>query len=380
MRASFLSLAMALLALSYIPHAQAQTSAFTTNLSLGSKGSQVLALQKFLNRDSNTRIAAAGPGSPGNETSYFGVLTKAAVVRFQNKYAKEVLVPAGLGSGNGFVGAYTRAKLNALSVLATGLDVKNRVPSAATSTATSTATRVATSTDYLVTATEKTDIYAGDKKFTNYQDQITDAINATVVSRGSVPMQTPTTTATTFPSVVIGIPSPRSGAPGAKISLGGIGFTTNSIVYFGSDYVVRAVSKNAQGGISFSVPPLPPGAYDIAVRTGNTVSNTTPFVILGPESQPVRLDSVTPATVKYGETLIITGFGFTAQNNTVVTTHQKITSVPSSDGKTLSVTVAPESLRKYAKVSNGSVNLPMTVYVMNANGFSDSEKSFTLTI
>lgn len=380
MRVLCLSLAVVLVILPYASPANAQVNTFMNNLSLGSKGPQVTALQKLLNRDLDTRIAVAGPGSPGNETSHFGALTKAAVIRFQNKYASEILAPVGLGSGNGFVGARTRAKLNALSTLATSVDVKNTVPSAATSTATSTATRTVTSTDYLVTATEKTDIYAGDKKFTNYQDQITDAINATVASLGSVPMQTPTTTATTFPSVVIGTPSPRSGVPGTRVSLGGIGFTTNSIVYFGSEYVVRSVSKNSQGGLSFNVPPLPPGAYDIAVREGNTVSNTTPFVILGPQSQPVRLDSVSPSTVKYGEALTITGSGFTAQNNTVVTTHQTLTGVPSSDGKTLSVTVAPESLREYAKVSNGSVTLPMTVSVINANGFSGSEKSFTLAI
>lgn len=91
----------------------------TLNLSLGSSGEQVVMLQKMLNQDAGTRIALSGPGSPGQETSYFGLLTRAAVVRFQEKYASEILAPARLSSGTGYVGLYTRAKLNALSTVAT---------------------------------------------------------------------------------------------------------------------------------------------------------------------------------------------------------------------------------------------------------------------
>lgn len=94
-------------------------SLITANLFFGFSGAQVLALQQILNRDPATFIATAGPGSPGNETNYFGSLTKAAVIRFQEKYASEVLAPAGLSQGSGYVGSYTRAKLNALSARAT---------------------------------------------------------------------------------------------------------------------------------------------------------------------------------------------------------------------------------------------------------------------
>lgn len=87
---------------------------FNRNLSLGSNGTDVKCLQAILNLSSDTRVAAAGSGSPGNETMYYGPLTRMAVIRFQNKYAGDILTPTGLVSGTGFVGAATRTKLNSM--------------------------------------------------------------------------------------------------------------------------------------------------------------------------------------------------------------------------------------------------------------------------
>lgn len=89
-------------------------SAFPRNLQLGSFGPDVAALQRVLNQDPTTAVAVTGPGSSGNETDYFGPATKQAVIRFQEKYEAQVLVPNGIRSGNGFVGASTRAVLEAM--------------------------------------------------------------------------------------------------------------------------------------------------------------------------------------------------------------------------------------------------------------------------
>jgi len=70
--------------------------------------SDVKRLQELLNTDSDTQIAQSGVGSPGNETDYFGSLTKKAVQRFQKKYS----VASEGDAGYGYVGPATRAKLS----------------------------------------------------------------------------------------------------------------------------------------------------------------------------------------------------------------------------------------------------------------------------
>ncbi len=83
---------------------------FTRTLKVGMSGYDVKALQVVMNRDPETRVADRGAGSPGNETSYFGLATKRAVVRFQEKYREEILNPFGLNVGTGVVGQKTRNK------------------------------------------------------------------------------------------------------------------------------------------------------------------------------------------------------------------------------------------------------------------------------
>ena len=80
----------------------------SSNLYFGIKNSQVNCLQQFLVKEGGNIYPE------GLITGYFGSLTRSAVIRFQEKYKSEILLPFGLSSGTGFVGSSTRQKINQL--------------------------------------------------------------------------------------------------------------------------------------------------------------------------------------------------------------------------------------------------------------------------
>ena len=89
-------------------------ASFERWLKRGMSGDDIKCLQIILNSDSDTKLAESGAGSPGEETNYFGPLTRAAVIKFQEKFSSDVLAPWGLNRGTGFIGSTTTTKLNSL--------------------------------------------------------------------------------------------------------------------------------------------------------------------------------------------------------------------------------------------------------------------------
>jgi len=85
-----------------------QGFAFTRDLQFGSTGNDVLILQRIFNSFPFSVVATQGPGSSGNEGTFFGALTKAALVNFQ--------IGVGL-QATGIVDANTRAKINSMELI-----------------------------------------------------------------------------------------------------------------------------------------------------------------------------------------------------------------------------------------------------------------------
>ncbi len=94
------------------PAPAASGGTLSANLNIGMTNPQILILQQILNR-LGFSISATGPGSPGNETNYFGSLTREAVRKFQ--CAKGITCTGSEGTtGYGRVGPMTRSILNSL--------------------------------------------------------------------------------------------------------------------------------------------------------------------------------------------------------------------------------------------------------------------------
>ncbi len=77
----------------------------TRDLSQGVRGDDVKCLQQYLNSTGN-KVADTGPGSPGNETTFYGSLTKAAVAKWQ--------AANGVSPAAGYFGPISRAKYSSL--------------------------------------------------------------------------------------------------------------------------------------------------------------------------------------------------------------------------------------------------------------------------
>ncbi len=82
---------------------------FQKRLEKGSKGEEVKELQKCLSKltDNGQKIYPSGEVS-----GYFGKKTEEAVIKFQEKYHKDILDPWGFKEGTGIIGKTTRQKLN----------------------------------------------------------------------------------------------------------------------------------------------------------------------------------------------------------------------------------------------------------------------------
>jgi uncharacterized repeat protein (TIGR02543 family) len=89
----------------------ASTDFFGTNLTPGMQHDDVRGVQAFLNTRGYV-VSQSGPGSMGEETTYYGPGTKRAVKAYQEANADTILVPNGLSEGTGLLLGSTRMAMN----------------------------------------------------------------------------------------------------------------------------------------------------------------------------------------------------------------------------------------------------------------------------
>lgn len=101
------------------------TSVFNRDLKLGDTGDDVILLKQVLNSDFSTALMYLNNTAPAGSENLFDDATQGSVIRFQEKYASEILTPRGLAQGTGIVDATTRTKLNKILVSSATFAIKN---------------------------------------------------------------------------------------------------------------------------------------------------------------------------------------------------------------------------------------------------------------
>ncbi len=323
---------------------------FARNLSLGSSGVEVKALQQLLNSDTRTTVATEGSGSVGNETFYFGLRTKLAVIKFQELYAKDVLTPAGLTHGNGFVGSYSRARLVMLCVELNTLPGNGHVVPLPLPPPTPLPQPIS---PILPSST-------------------TSPIQASVSGLVGFKSETP----------VLMFLSSFVGSRGATVTLSMLGLTPTENTVHLDTYTIAHLNMTPDGGLEFVVPQdAPRGKHDLSVTNSKGTSNMSFFVVTDPKIPGPTVSGYTPTSGWLGTTVVVTGTGFTPTNNEVRIGYGWIKGLASSDGKTLQFTVSPDApgATTGADTPGIDMSVPLWFTVVNENGLSVTSP-FTLKI
>lgn len=334
---------------------------FNKNLEIGDKNEDVRELQKVLNENPATSVSFFDAGSPGKETDFFGVLTKNAVIKFQELYASDILRPFGLKYGTGFVGTATRLKLNSLAE-------KNNKKTALFSSQDISSSKTESSS-----AIRSYEVVSNPEQDKEYEVDIPNSTDLS--SFGAEPV-----------SVRVYNTSEYQVLPGDSVILTGEGFTpTANTLYLGESRSISNLSSDKEGSeISFMIPKdLPLGKYSIWVTNANGTSKSEIIKIYivvtnNPAERPV-VEKVEPAEATIDSEIIVSGKGFTASGNNIYSGFGDIMNIASSDRKTLKF--KPSSMAQMVKLQdNKTLNIPIEIwfYVANENGYNKEPASFII--
>jgi hypothetical protein len=191
--------------------------------------------------------------------------------------------------------------------------------------------------------------------------------------------------------LMIAFPSRYSASPGQTVTLTGAAFSTEATtVELGSTYSLT-IPARSRTSLDFTVPMnATPGEYPITVRVGSAAATTSaPFIITAPGSVPPTVTGATPIQIGYGQTVTITGTGFTPTGNTIYAGPKVFKNIPSSDGTTLQVVFGNIAFVERGKndaardgVVPHALRIPIHPTIANANGVSipPTAPAFTVSI
>ena len=328
---------------------------FTLDLRFEMSHLQVKQLQQLLNTDPATSLASSGAGSPGLETDYFGALTLASVIKFQEKYRSEILLPAGLSSGSGFVGSFTRTVLNRL------LTPPVASPSVATS----------------ISAPSQPSVISSASAPQNVPEWLySSEIKEVLAESGLTPDYFVGDNWRKYPHILY--VSSNTASPGDTIILSGINLDDSTLTLTLGTMSVD-FKKTASSTFQFTVPAsLSYGYYDLSFQKNGSVyqKNEMGMMIkkkgaLAPSITKVWSSGSNTPTLN--DVITIEGKNF-ADKNDIVTTFGEILNVPRLSDNTLTFSFRAVSglteLSSENQPAVGTVTTPVALFLRNENGVS----------
>jgi hypothetical protein len=345
---------------------------FSRDLSLGMSGEDVRLLQEILNKDARTALAQTGPGAAGNETDYFGPMTRNAVIRFQELYADIVLKPEGLEQGTGFVGKLTRTKLSALAGYNNSTqDVKSTQKDESSEAADSKEIQKDTNTKPL----EPTKSNESAQQTTKDSTQKEDAVVTKDDDLSKLPEYQ------TYDGFAVGRADDYTGYPGQVVTIDGNLLDKETRILFDETVVTGTPDKDGKR-LSFVVPDIKKGPYELRFESGEgeRALRIMDFAIVFEDAVTPTLTSVSPEKGPKGTIITLEGKNFTSSGNRVTFNDVYVFDVPSENGTTLQVPVTTDiELPPKAELGGQEALMPLYVNVANENGFSDAVVLFYLT-
>lgn len=364
--------------ISFVSAGNDNKSFFSKDLKFGDNNKDVRELQKMLNANPLTEVTSYGTGSPGNETAFFGALTKKAVVKFQELYADDILSPLGLKKGTGFVGIATRLKLNSL-IEAGKLESQTSSGSKIISSSSSSEFESQSSSSNSLSMSQSASSESGSQtsSFASLSESSLSSSGAVFFKSGFE-----------APGVRVYGTSEYQIKPGATISIIGEGFApTGNIAHIGDGWLIKDIKTDSSSSLSLEIPKdLSVGKYDIWIENENGTSKSETIKIYivvtnNPKERPI-VEKVEPREATYDSEITIYGKGFTASGNNIYSGFGNIMNISSPDGKTLKFKVSSMAQMSKLRANKNLKNIPIEIsfYIANDNGYNKEPASFVIKL